>query len=321
MSTAFRNFIITFALAAALFAVVGYMAVNGILEGLFKGNESGSEEVTDYSYENAESYYDGEYDNSSMEVPSNEEVGDAYMIFYEDHQGDLIGAKLLCRNEKSGKMVFENLPVDSTIVVNGYNRPVKEIYRSNGDDFLCNKLQYVLGLSINSYLTFDTDAMKSFFTETDICSKYSFEISCSLPYEVKYEDPAWKEYNEQNPDDIQYITLAGDTVISKDNAIYIFENIPEDSHDVQAAGVMFGQIYDSVFKAVFSNKEFVESSDYVEKFFECFKNSTLKSENYSVIFGIYDGNYMVGGLSGLSSMAGKELNWSSLPRELESALK
>lgn len=321
MSTAFRNFIITFALAVTLFAVVGYMAVNGILDGLFKNTEPVSDESTDYSYENAESYYKGEYGESNVDIPSTEEIGEAYMVFYEDQNEDLVGAKFLCVNEESGKLIYETLPLDSTIVVNGYNRTVKEIYRSNGEEYLCGKLQYVLGVSVKSYVVFDTAAMKKLFIETNLCDEYDFKISCNLPYEVKYEDPEMKEYNEQNPDDIQYITLAGDTVISAENAQYIFENIPEDENDAKAASKMFGKIYEKVFTTIFANKDFTNASSSVASFFKCFKNSTLQEDKYSVFVGIYDGSYAVSGFSELSSMAGKELNWSTLPKTLESALK
>lgn len=321
MSTAFRNFIITFALAAVLFGVIGYMAVNGILDGLFKGSTSTSEDTTEYSYENAESYYNGEYDGSDEIIPSTEEFAEVYMVFFEDHMNELVGSKIICVNEKSGKMIFENMPINSTIVVNGYNRTVKEIYKSNGEEYLCGKLQYVLGVGVKSYVVFSLDAMKELFVETKLGEEYNVEIKCDLPYEVKYEDPEMKDYNEQNPDDIQYVTLAGEVVLSPENAPYIFENIPEDSIDSKAASVMFGQIYESVFSKFFSNNELKEKSGSVKEFFKCFKKCSVDDESYSVFFGVYDGMYQVSGSSDISAMAGKELNWSMLPAILESALK
>lgn len=321
MSTAFRNFIITFALAAALFAVVAYMAVNGILDGLFNGNGNHSEDLTDYSYDKPETYFSGEYDESQSEIPTIEEFGEAYVIFYEDHQSELISAKLICVNEKSGKLVYETLPSNSTIVVNGYNRTVKEIYKTNGVEYLCGKLQYVLGVGVKSCVVFDTKAMVELFTESTLLTDYELEINCNLPYEVKYEDPEMKDYNEQNPDDIQYITLAGDAIITKENAKYIFEDVPEDAHDAKAASAMFSQIYDNVFNSLFGKKEFRDSESSVKDFFKCTEKTTLDAENYGVILGLFNGEYEVKGLSDLSAMAGKELNWSTLPIILETALK
>ncbi len=321
MSTAFRNFIITFALAAALFAVIGYMVVSGVLDGLFKSGENASGDETEYSYENAESYYKGEYDASEEEIPSSEAIGESYIVFYEDHLGELNGAKFICVNEKNGKLVQETLPITSTIVVNGYNRTIKEIYESNGEEFLCGKLQYIFGVSVNSYVVFTPESMIELFSKTDIFEKLEIEISCNLPYQVKYEDPEMKDYNDQNPDDIQYITLAGEAVITAENAQYIFDNVPEDSYDSKAASTMFSQIYDSVFTSAFSNEKLKNTSSSVERFFGCFERCSIKSEKYSVLFGIYDGSYEKVNFSDLSAMSGKELNWSVLPSSLEAALK
>ncbi len=321
MSTAFRNFIITFALAAALFAVVGYMAVNGVLDGLFKGGETTSEDTTEYSYENAESYYDGEYSGENEKIPTSEEYGDAYVLFYEDHQDTLIGAKFICVNEKTGKLLYESLPIDGTIVVNGYNRTVKEIYQTNGESYLCGKLQYVLGVTVLGYTVFDTESMKAFFTDTELCKEYELEIVCNLPYEVKYEDPEMLEYNEQNPDDIQYITIAGEAIITPENASCIFEDVPEDSIDSKAASAMFGQIYENFIKIVFAKTELRDASDSKNTLFSCFAKTTMKSENYSVFFGLYDGSYEVSGIPELSASKGKEFNWSTLPAIIEGYLK
>ena len=321
MSTAFRNFIITFALAAALFAVVGYMAVNGVLDGLFKNVEETSEDITEYSYENAESYYDGEYNGSDEDIPTTDEYGDAYVVFYEDHNDELIGAKFICVNEKIGKIVYETLPINATLVVNGYNRTLKEVYATNGVDYLCGKLKFVFGVSVKSYTIFDTEAMKAFFVDTELCTEYELEITCTLPYEVKYEDPEMLEYNQQNPDDIQYITLAGDAVITAENASCIFEDVPEDSYDSKAASSMFLQIYETVWKTVFGKTEIRDSNDSKKIFFSCFAKNIVKEENYSVFFGLYDGSYEVSGLQELASSSGKEFNWLTLPSIIEAALK
>ena len=321
MSTAFRNFIITFALAVALFAVVGYLAVNGVLDGLFKGGESVSSDTTEYSYENTESYYDGEYEGSEEVVPSAKDYGDAYVIFYEDHLNALTGVNFLCVNEETGKVVFEEIPVSSTLVVNGYNRTISEVYKTNGESYLCGKLGYVFGVSIKGYMTFDTEAMLSFFTTTTICEEYELEIVCNLPYEVKYEDPEMKDYNEQNPDDIQYITLAGEAVISAENAPSIFENVPEDSYDSKAASVMFSQIYDAVFQTVFAKAEIRDTELSVADFFRCFKKLNVNQEEQKIFFVIYDGLHEVSDLPALSAMAGKELSWSTLPSMFEAAMK
>ncbi len=321
MSTAFRNFIITFALAAVLFAVVSYMAVNGILEGLFSGIDSGSEDLTEYSYENAESYYDGEYDGSEEVIPSTDEFGNSYVVFYEDHNNELINAKFLCVNEETGKLVFETIPVESSLTVNGYTRSVKEVYASNGEKYLCGKLQYVLGVNVRGYVVLDTESMNRFFTETTICKDNEIEITCNLPYEVKYEDPEMKEYNEQNPDDIQYVTLAGEAVLTPENATAIFTEIPEDSYDSAAASEMFGQIYDNVFKSMFSNEKIRNSSDVVSDFFSCIEKNTIDKEEYIVLFGIYDGLHEVKSFPELASSSGRELNWANLPSILESIMK
>lgn len=321
MSTAFRNFIITFALAAILFAVVSYMAVNGILEGLFSGVENGSEDQTEYSYENAESYYDGEIDGSEEVIPSTEEFGDAYVIFYEDHNKSLVNAKFFCLNEETGKLVFESIPVESTLTVNGYTRSIKEVYASNGEKYLCGKLQYVLGVSVKGYVVFDTESMNRFFTETTICKDNEIKIVCNLPYEVKYEDPEMKDYNEQNPDDIQYITLAGEAVITPENANAIFTEIPEDSYDSNAASDMFGKIYDSTFSSVFSNEKIRNSPDIISDFFSCIEKNTINKEEYVVLFAIYDGLHEVKNFPELASSSGKELNWANLPTILEAYLK
>ena len=110
MSTAFRNFIITFALAAALFAVVSYVAVTGVLSGIFSGETEASGDTSEYSYENAESYYDGELTSgeSGEEIPTSKDFGDAYVIFYEDHQDNLCGMKLICANIDS-KNLFNTM--------------------------------------------------------------------------------------------------------------------------------------------------------------------------------------------------------------------
>ena len=321
MSTAFRNFIITFALAVALFAVVGYLAVNGVLDGLFKGGETVSTDTTEYSYENTESYYDGEYAGSEDEVPSTKDFGDFYVVFYEDHLDNLTEVKILCVNEETGKVVFEEVPLNSTIVVNGYNRTVSDIYKTNGESYLCGKLGYVFGVSVKGYMTFDTEAMLSFFTLTTLCEEYELEIECNLPYEVKYEDPEMKDYNEQNPDDIQYVTLAGDAVITAENATAIFENVPEDTYDSKAASLMFSQIYDTVFKTVFAKTEIRDTDLSVADFFRCFEKINIEAGQQKIFFVIYDGLHEVSGLPELESMAGKELNWSTLPSVFEAAMK
>lgn len=317
MSTAFRNFIITFALACALFAVVGYIVVNGVLDGLFNKGEGASEDVTEYSYENLESYYEGEYNASEEEIPSAEEFGESFVVFFEDHLNELCGAKYICINEENGKMVFENIPLNSTIVVNGYSKTIKDAYKTNGVEFLVQKFKYVFGVEVSAYMVSNVKTLQSFFSEGGLAKKLGIEMSCSLPYGIVDSSTV----STENPDEITYVINPGDVVLTPKNAKYIFEYIPEDTYDSQSASKMFAQIGENVFKAVFSNNTMKDNSDYLKKFFTSCKQSTFGSEKYGVLFGIYDGSYQVSGLSTLSSMAGKDLNWSTLPKSLESALK
>jgi hypothetical protein len=326
MSTAFRNFIITFALAATLFAVVGYIVVDNVLDGMFK-QEVVSEETVDYSYETPEDYYQGNTDISGDNsgdtpvVPSTEDFGEGYLVFFEDHTNQLLGAKFVCKSKNTSKMVYNEIPMDGTIMVNGYNRSFKQIYSSNGADFLSKKLQFVFGVPFKGYMVFDTKAMEELFVNTEILRDNNISVSCNIPYEIKYEDPEMEEFNKQNPENKVYITITGNNLIEKNNAKYIFNEIPDDAKDSANASAMFSEIYESVFNSIFSNKNIRDENATVGKFFGCFSKCTFNSENNLMLFKIFDGTVEVKQLPILSQMAGKELQWDKLPSSLEEALK
>ncbi|MBO7254603.1 MAG: hypothetical protein J6V36_04795, partial [Clostridia bacterium] len=72
--------------------------------------------------------------------------------------------------------------------------------------------------------------MNRFFTETTICKDNEIEIVCNLPYEVKYEDPEMKDYNEQNPASGAVASVNGQTgVVVLDKASVGLGNVDNTS--------------------------------------------------------------------------------------------
>ncbi len=316
MSTATRNFIITFALSVALFVVVASGALN-IFENIINSETEVSQTDMDYSYyDDPYKYYEGESD-SSEETPTEIAQKKSYIIFYEDDKEELVGAKFICISEEKNRLVHEEIPVNSSIMVNNRAKTIKETYTSNGKEYLCSKLEYVLGVPVEGYMVFDPKSIEKLIVDSKICVDHKITVNCTLPYEVRYEDPGMKEFNELNPDEKVYITLSGNIVVTEANVTYLFDNVPDDTENEKAVSQMFVQIYDSVYKSVFSSKTIKASSGDINSFFGLFDVCTINVQDYLVPFHVYDGTYTVMSFPSLNESDEKTLSWENLPEELK----
>ena len=206
MLSAFRNFALTFLLAAIIFGVIAYFIVGFVLDTLAV---TISAEPADETYELV---YNTETEPPETTGPIVEEdpiEGDTFNILLigTDYQPDLFddydyeskwtgsgfpdrrsrkwGADMIivARIDKENrKFIFCALPRNTRVMVDGLYIQLGDVYAEKGADFMCGVVTGLTGLEMDYYAALDVGSIASVVDTLGGVSYY-------VPEDMNYEDP------------------------------------------------------------------------------------------------------------------------------------
>ena len=213
MLSAFRNFALTFLIAALIFGSIAYFVVGFVLETVEATIEPDDDPVEtqplDLTY--AETT-DPSTDTSQTTDPPPEEdeingntfnillVGTDYQPelfkdydYEENWTGDGFPDKhsrswgadmliLLRIDKENRKFIFCAIPRNTRVQVDGIYTQLGDVLSEKGIDFLCGKVTGLTGLQINYYATLDVGSIPA-------CIDAVGGVSYYVPEDMKYSDP------------------------------------------------------------------------------------------------------------------------------------
>ncbi len=212
MLSAFRNFALTFLIAALIFGSIAYFVVGFVLDTVqatidpdeepidtkpldieYVGTKDTSEETTNTTPPPEEDEIKGKTFNILL-------VGTDYQpeIFkdydyeetwtgtgFPDKRDRKWGADmiiLLRVDKENRKFVFCAIPRNTRVQVDGIYTQLGDVYSAKGIDFLVGKVTGLTGLQINYYATLDVGSVKA-------CVDALGGVSYYVPEDMKYSDP------------------------------------------------------------------------------------------------------------------------------------
>ena len=162
MSSAFKNFFITFAICLLIFAFVGFSFVYDWLLEVLDFNDIGetsetvSEEVSD----------DVSFEQSEIDTPDNgiDENGDVFTAFVMcvDSDGKMLNGVFIDSNGKSKQFIYcpisPNLKTTNEI---GVSIPLYDLFTKMSPDAICQCISALTGIQTDYCLRFDREGLKS----------------------------------------------------------------------------------------------------------------------------------------------------------------
>lgn len=202
MSTALRNFILTFTLCIILFVILGYVFIKDIYPDI---KESGQEPekitVTDWTMPG----------NGAVTQPE-EVTGYSFTeaFFCIDNRNDLCASAVIHVSDAYHSCVRISVPADKHIEIAGMETTVADFYRKNistegrMSKSILSLYKSLTGFEIDKYFVVSYSAL------ADIADFMASTSVGALEYtpqsDIKYKDPLYETVSVINPDAEKYVT-------------------------------------------------------------------------------------------------------------------
>ncbi|MBQ7645986.1 MAG: hypothetical protein IJS94_01840 [Clostridia bacterium] len=335
MSTALRNFILTFALCMILFIILGYVFIHDIYPDI---KESGKEpeqiKVTDWTMP-------GNAATTAPEQVTGYSFTEAF--FCIDNRNELCASAVICVNDAYHSCVRISIPVDKHIEVAGMETTVADFYRKNtSSEGRINRNILSLYKSLTGY-EIDKYFVVSYSSLGDIAELFSSTSAGALTYtpqsKIQYKDPLYDTVSVINPDAERYVTENAKVTLTvtkelltnlyspgkKDMAYPIVH--PDSENEVSK---MMLSLYKDIFDKLFISGKVSATSTVTSMLLTCIGNkgtnlSGSELSSYSkYIFASLDSSYSQHSIDYNSYLRGsgmKVLDWENAVPDIARALK
>ncbi len=215
MLSAFRNFALTFLIAALIFGSIAYFVVGFVLDTVEAAIDPSEDETFETSALDLEYAQTTPAETSPDVTPPPEESeikGDTFNILLvgTDYQPELFkdynyeenwtgtgfpdkrsrkwGADmiiLLRIDKENRKFIFCSIPRNTRVQVDGIYTQLGDVYSDKGIEFLCGKVTGLTGLQMDYYAALDVGSIAA-------CVDAVGGVSYYVPEDMKYSDPDQK---------------------------------------------------------------------------------------------------------------------------------
>ncbi|MBQ8895485.1 MAG: hypothetical protein IJY88_01670 [Clostridia bacterium] len=299
MSSAFKNFFITFAVCLLVFGFVGlkfiYPWVSDIVNFEDMGQETSGDTSEDISGDTSEPE-----SSAPVVVPDDyDENGDVFtaMIMCVDSKGSAVNTVFIDSNGKTKQFIYCSIP--STL--KNYNEvgsmmPVGDLFATMTPEAICQTASAMTGIETKYCLRFNRDGVRAM-------AKLIPGASVTLNEDIIIVNPAYADYipvvGQPYPDDY-YVTISNvdgrvllnEQLNGKSKLDWLLEYNP--STDGSEYNALYSQIARSVIKQFFASENALKSTETMSKVLKnCETNLTLDaaSGHLETIFS-YD-NFML----------------------------
>jgi anionic cell wall polymer biosynthesis LytR-Cps2A-Psr (LCP) family protein len=285
LSSAFKNFCITFGAGLLVFGLIGWLLIYPALEKIPDGTtESSSEDVSDYS--NAPT------DTSGTESGEPVVVGRTFTAVFIGKASDGVVASVVYMraNEKKQTFSYCFIPTDTLASNNiGTNEPIKYLLSKVNGETALKKLSSLVGVDIDYYAVLGVDELAA------VADKFA-NAKFNIPNEIKYPDPNAPEVPEENPEENpedpsnevsrpEIVVPAGDNKLNGDLVRKIMGYNPTNGEEYH---VLTKQLYESVFTQFLTDPGTKKNKSAIVSLLAVVTNTNLNAvnveENIDLIF-------------------------------------
>lgn len=184
MSSAFKNFFITFVVFLLVFGFLGFKYVYPWLSGVV--SFEGDEESTDVS---SDGESQTENDVSYSDDAPVDEQGDIFtaLIMCEDANGEVLAAAFVDANGMTKRFVYCSIPVTAKVYsANGYEQPISYAYSANGSVSIPDSVTSITGVQTDYFISINRTSLAVLVSQ--MSGAYY-----NLSYDVKYVRPKYQE--------------------------------------------------------------------------------------------------------------------------------
>lgn len=191
MSSAFRNFFITFAICLLVFGFVGFQYALPWLEGVFSDDMSSDTSEDDSQAVSGETSEDKE--------PVKPVSGDFYdpegdvftaVIMSVDDRGNVVNCVFIDSNAKTKKLIYCPISPDTRRINEvGAVVPVKNLFSTMSPYEICQSVTAMTGIEVDYCLTFDRNGVKALASRMPGCY-----VSLPAGKTVDVINPAYADY-------------------------------------------------------------------------------------------------------------------------------
>ncbi len=306
MSSALRNFIVTFFLFLIIFGIGGHVLATNVIPSIINSeanaDSSDDKDAPDNIGNENENLSDGflsDEDNSINNDFNNNEASDTYTIafFGLGIDEELVEIYMIHVNKDYKTSTSVSIPGSSTAEVGGFT--FEELYRKNGADFLVNKLLYLTGYTIDDYACLKAvDRNGRGHSITDLSKRYSFNYRVNEAFE--YPDPSYESYREQLENDEIKQDEESEETSSDESMEPVIRNeyFTVDPGNYALHGITNGinnyailldseynpnayTIYEDFFKRIVNNLSSKDNLDDQVALFRCFDDKTFSVDSYA----------------------------------------
>ncbi|MBO5767319.1 MAG: hypothetical protein J6R49_02220 [Clostridia bacterium] len=281
MSSAFRNFFITFAVCLLVFGFVGLKFIYPWVSDIVNFSDMGTEESTDISTPSTE---ESEGEESTVTTPADDEFdenGDVFtaVIMCVDSKGAPLSSVFIDSNAKSKQFIY--CPLAPTL--KAYNEvgvllPLNELFVTMDPKSICQSVTAMTGIETKYCLS---------FTREDMAELVSLipGASVTLGEDIIIVNPLYADYipvfGQPYPDDY-YITISnvdgkvllGEELSGKTKLEWLLEYNP--SPNGAEYNALYTLIAKSLLKQFFANEDAMKSTETMARLLAmCDTNLTL----------------------------------------------
>ena len=330
MSTAFRNFILTFVLSIIHFSVVGYVFMRDIYPNIKKREVKAEKiEVTDWTTPP---------DNGVTVPEKNERFTFTEAFFCLDNNGALCASVIIHVDDYYKTVTKIAIPTDKRVEAAGLEQTVAEFYKKSSSSERIGGSMLELYKCLTGY-DIDKYFLISYSSLGDILDYISTTSIGTLKYtpsaELKYKDPLYETVSKINPDAEKYVAEPAfkDVELSKKFLMNFGTNgkkdiaypqvPPESEPEVKK---MIDHCYSELFRIIISSGELKITSTVTSSLLTCIgtKGTNLSGSELGTygkyIFSMTDRDYNVQEFDYSAYLKGvgmRQLDWENAVKALE----
>lgn len=277
MSSAFKNFCITFGIGLLVFGLIGWFFVYPLIANETGGPDTSSTAVSDYSGALSES--------SGSESSEPVKNGNTFTAVFIGKATDGLAASVIYMRANEGTQTFTYsfIPTDTLASNNiGRNEPLKYLLAKIDGNSALNKLSSLLGVKIDYYAVLGENDLAA------IADKFT-DAKFNLPNEIRYADPSAENsqdpFNEYETSTPEVVIPAGDNKLNGELVHKIMAYNPTNGEEYH---VLTKQLYEAVFTQFFTDPGTKRNSAAISSLFGIITNTNLNAviveENMDLIF-------------------------------------
>lgn len=259
MSSAFRNFVLTFLLALIVFGLVAWRVLPAA-EAALLGTDPAEE-----SSDTSDTASGGELSEDPNVQPVDPEKDDGFACLFVGKNGSgRICSLIFTRvSESRERYVVVDIPASTHLSVGSGYAPLYSILNDKDVAAVTSTVSSLVGCDIDYCFVADASSLGQ-------VAALHGNMSVTLPYAVRYLSPEFAVIPEEDRSEEHYVTIpAGSVRLNAENTPYILSAVPNGENEYTYDYSLQGTICFSIFEQLFSRRDIGDNTSLLIELAEC----------------------------------------------------